>query len=211
MAYADFSFSRVKKLFQLKTVENEPVVSYNSIDRNHIIDLEKIIKENLPLATAIGTDKARSSLLIAPVLVEVRKLLDRQISLFIGTEFNVDRELGLTGICDYTLSLSPEQYIVEAAILLLAESQDADLNPSMGRVIAQMVAAQKFNQQRKNQILCVYGCVSSGTQWQFLRLAERTLVIDPVSLDLKPIGALVDLMLQIFRDFGLRPIFNIAK
>ena len=143
MAYADFSFSKVKKLFRLKTVENEPAIPYNSVDRDceasrrhRIIDLEKIIKENSPLATAIGTDKARSSLLIAPVLVEVRKLLDRQISLFIGTEFNVDRELGLTGICDYILSLLPEQYIVEAPILLLTESQDADLNPSMGQVIA---------------------------------------------------------------------------
>lgn len=213
MAYADFSFSKVKKLFRLKTVENEPAIPYNSIDRDRVIDLEKIINENSPLATAIGTDKARSSLLITPVLVEVRKLLGRQISLFIGTEFNVDRELGLTGICDYILSLSPEQYIVESPILMLAESQDADLNPSMGRVIAKMVAAQKFtqrvytplrgalgNQQRQNQISYVYGCVSSGTQWQFLRLEGRTLVIDPVSRDLKPIEALVGSILQIFQD-----------
>ena len=141
----------------------------------------------------------------------VRKLLERQISLFIGTEFNVNRELGLTRICDYILSLSPERYIVEAPILMLAESQDADLNPSMGRVIAQMVAAQKFNQQRKNQILCVYGCVSSGTQWRFLRLEERTLMIDLVSCDLKPIEALVGSMLKIFRDFDLRPIFDITE
>ena len=70
-----------------------------------------------------------------------------------------------------------------------------------------MVGAQKFtqrtlgNQQHKNRIPCVYGCVSSGTQWQFLRLEERTLVIDPVSRDLKPIEALVGSILQIFRDY----------
>ena len=221
MAYSDFSFSTVKNLFQLETIEDEPAIPKGSIERNRLVDLERTIEENLPLATAIGTSKARSSLLIAPILVEVRRLLDRQVSLFLGTEFNVESELGLSGVCDYILSLSPEQYVVEAPILVLVEAKEADLSLGIGQMAAQMVAAQKFNHQHEKEMLervaygrkalaasnsqdrarrlpCVYGCISSGAEWQFLRLEDRILTIDPIYRNLKPIEALIGSMLQIF-------------
>jgi hypothetical protein len=59
------------------------------------------LRENVALALNIHTEKARSEMIIAPMLIEVRKILNRQISLFSGVEFNVDASLGLTGVCDY--------------------------------------------------------------------------------------------------------------
>ena len=150
MSYSNFSFATVKQLFRLQTVEDRPADPYSSTDRGRISHLLKTLEENLSLAIAIGTEKARSELLITPILVEVRKLLNRQISLFSGTEFNVESELGLVGICDYLLSLSPEQYVVEAPILVLVEAKKSDLNLGMGQVVAEMVAAQKFNHRHDN-------------------------------------------------------------
>jgi hypothetical protein len=62
------------------------------------------------ITTAINTEKARSEFLIAPVLAELRRQTKHQISLFSGTEFNVDPERGLSGFCDYLISQSREQY-----------------------------------------------------------------------------------------------------
>ncbi len=66
------------------------------------------LEENVLLAVSINTEKARSELIIANVLVEVRKLFQRCLSFFSGIEFTVDRELGLTGFCDFIVSLSKE-------------------------------------------------------------------------------------------------------
>ena len=39
---------------------------------------------NLPLALAINTEKARPEMIIAPILVEIKKQLPTQMSLFSG-------------------------------------------------------------------------------------------------------------------------------
>jgi hypothetical protein len=60
--------------------------------------LRQILAENVPLALEINTEKARSELIIAPVLLEVRRQSQHRISLFSGVEFNVDLDKGLRGV-----------------------------------------------------------------------------------------------------------------
>ncbi|MEH2042596.1 MAG: hypothetical protein V7L12_04665 [Nostoc sp.] len=50
--------------------------------------LKTILIDYIPLATAIFTKKARSEFLIAPILAEVRRLLNNKISLVSRNEFN---------------------------------------------------------------------------------------------------------------------------
>src|SRR5262245_27659996 len=57
--------------------------------------LAETIDRFAPMALAINTEKARSEWLVAPILAEVRERLGRRISLFSGTDFDVDATLGL--------------------------------------------------------------------------------------------------------------------
>jgi hypothetical protein len=66
--------------------------------------LLEILDETLPLAVASPSEKAKSELLISPILVEVRKYLQRRVSLFSGQDFPVDASVGLVGICDFLIS-----------------------------------------------------------------------------------------------------------
>ncbi|MEG4086800.1 hypothetical protein QUA34_24865, partial [Microcoleus sp. POL10_C6] len=43
---------------------------------------------------------------------------------------------------------------------------------------AQMVAAQLFNEREHNSIPAVYGCVTTGVVWRFLKLDGNNLIID---------------------------------
>jgi hypothetical protein len=60
--------------------------------------LHAVLKRNLPLVFGKGTEKARSELLIAQVLVEVREILEQRIAVFSGVAFNVDKNLDCMGI-----------------------------------------------------------------------------------------------------------------
>ena len=106
MAYNDFTLEALKKQFGLQTNERQDY--FGRAAPVPISDfLREYLRENIPLAFAIGTEKARSELLIMPVLWEVRHQLKDSISLFSGVEFNVSIERGLRGVCDFLLSLSP--------------------------------------------------------------------------------------------------------
>jgi hypothetical protein len=92
------------------------------------------LQEYISLATAIGTEKARSEFLIAPILTEVRRQLNYQISLFSGTDFNVDIEKGLIGYCNFLLSASREQFLLVRLLLLLLKRKMKILSEGWGNV-----------------------------------------------------------------------------
>ncbi|MDJ0675267.1 MAG: hypothetical protein QNJ36_07820 [Calothrix sp. MO_167.B42] len=41
-----------------------------------------------------------------------------------------------------------------------------------------MVAAQLFNQRKQNQVPCIYGVITTGSNWKFLRLIENRVEIE---------------------------------
>ncbi len=139
--------------------------------------LTEIINEGLELAIATSTEKARSELLISPILMEVRRSLKNQISLFSGNNFDVEPERGLNGFCDFILSASATQSVITAPVLTVVEAKENDLRAGLGQCIAEMIGAQIFN-QKKSLVYAVYGTVTTGTTWRFLRLEQQIVQID---------------------------------
>lgn len=191
MSYRQFkTIAQTKAAFNLTVVEGSrflpptPPISPSPT-------LWDYLQETLPLVATSGSEKARSEGIIYPVLVEVRRVLDRQISLFSGEEFNVDESLGLNGVCDFLLTRSPQVLEIEAPAVVIVEAKKTDLKLGFGQCIAQMVAAQRFNEAQGQPISIVHGSVSNGNQWQFLKLEDLTLTIDLTVYPLPPIEALL--------------------
>jgi hypothetical protein len=184
MAYSEFTLESVVSTFQLEKVDTAGL--FSEIDPvNPSEYLTTGLAKKAPLAAAIGTEKARSEMIVADVLVDLLEHLDRRISLFSGIEFSVDPESGLTGVCDFLVSLSPNQFYVEAPVLILVEAKNADLKLGMGQCIAEMIAAQRFNAEKGNDIPCVYGASTTGIDWLFLKLEGKCLHIDMATYTLE--------------------------
>ncbi|MDY3559110.1 hypothetical protein R5W23_006313 [Gemmata sp. JC673] len=131
-----------------------------------------------PLAIANGTEKARSELLIAPVLADTREQLGRRVSLFSGWDFVVDRAKGLNGVCDYILCGSPQQEFITSPVAVVVEAKNENIKGGLGQCGAEMVAAQLFNERSGRPAESVFGCVTSGNVWRFLQLTGSELRID---------------------------------
>ncbi|WP_333112369.1 hypothetical protein [Microcoleus sp. SVA1_B6] len=140
--------------------------------------LSQTLQENISLALAINTEKARSELIVTPILVELRKQFKYQISFFSGKEFNVDLEKGLTGFCDFLISRSPEQLLIKAPVVALVEAKNDNIQAGLPQCMAEMIAAQIFNERRNNNISAIYGVVTTGTNWKFLRLSNQIMEVD---------------------------------
>jgi outer membrane lipoprotein SlyB len=62
--------------------------------------------------------------------------------------------------------------------MVITEAKNDNVMGGLGQCAAAMVAAQRFNRGRNSEITTVYGCVSTGIDWKFLRLSGTTLEID---------------------------------
>ncbi|NEQ96426.1 MAG: hypothetical protein F6K30_06835 [Cyanothece sp. SIO2G6] len=191
MAYSQFkTLASVKEAFGIVTHEGVRFLpEVGPISPSTM--LQSFLEASLPVAIATGSEKARSELIISPVLLEVRQILRQQISLFSGEEFTVDESVGLNGVCDFLLSRSTELIEIEAPVFILVEAKKADLKSGLGQCAAEMVAAQRFNQQKDRAISTIYGCVSNGTQWRFMQLQDRCLTIDLNDYPLPPVGQIL--------------------
>jgi hypothetical protein len=187
MAYSDFTLQEVVQRFQLVLEEQHNL--FAAVPEVGPGDfLCAILDENVPLALALSTEKARSELMIAPVLVEVRKLTRRQISLFSGADFPVDATQGLTGVCDFLMARSREQFFIHAPVVVIVEAKNENFKAGMGQCSATMMAAQCFNTREGTSLTTIYGAITTGNVWKFLKLEGSTLFIDLPEYHIDRIG-----------------------
>lgn len=177
MAYSNFSIGQLKKAFGLDIRQQTGL--FDQVAPVAVSDfLAELLAENVPLAIAISTEKARSEFIVAPMLGEVRKMLRHEISLFSGVDFTVDAEQGLAGVCDFLITRSTQQLAIESPVIALVEAKNDNLKSGLPQCIAEMVAARIFNEREGTPVEPIYGVITTGSLWQFLELAGPTVAVD---------------------------------
>ena len=177
MAYSDFTLARVKEELGLTVKEGKSLFE-NIAPVAPSAYLQESLKRAESFVTLVNTEKVRSEFLIAPILGEIRMQLQPEISLFSGTEFNVDASLGLQGFCDFILSKSSEQIDITAPVMAIAEAKNESIRSGLGQCLAEMFAAQIFNQRHGQLCDRIYGAVTTGSLWRFLILEDNIAYID---------------------------------
>ncbi|MCY4570570.1 MAG: hypothetical protein OXD49_19960, partial [Candidatus Poribacteria bacterium] len=144
MSYSNFTLESALAVFQLEKVESAG--TFSKIEPITPSDYPTTgLAKKVHLAAAIGTEKARSELIVADVLVELREKFNNRISFFSRVDFSVDLESGLVSTCGFLVSLSPGQLFLEAPIIVLVETKKDDPKLGLGQCVAEMIAAQRFN------------------------------------------------------------------
>lgn len=193
MSYSEFSLAKVKQVFGLTTVEKRDIfAAAPELTASNL--LTETLNYNLSFALGSNSEKARSELIIAPILVDLRRQLQEQVSLFSGVDFTVDDTQGLNGICDFLITKSPEILIVTAPVITVVEATKENINAGFGQCAAEMVAAQIFNERSATDIQTIYGAVTTGSIWQFLKLEGQTLSIDLSEYYLKDVNKILGIL-----------------
>jgi hypothetical protein len=153
--------------------------------------LMEILEFNIPLAVAIASEKARSELIVAPILLEVKRRHPDTVSLFSGRELNVDPNRGLSGYVDFLISKSPIQVFVDTPVIAVVEAKRDNLQSGYGQCVATMVAAQLKNQQEGKAIEKMLSVVTTGSLWQFFVLSNSELILDLVEYSVSEISRIL--------------------
>jgi hypothetical protein len=192
MAYSDFTIDNVRAKLG---VELRQAAFVPQLPLSEVSDwLKKSLELGMALAIDVDSEKARSEFIIAPILLELRSLAHGKVSIFSGQDFTIDKELGLSGACDFLIARSPMQLTIEAPVIALVEAKKGILKSGLGQCIAEMVAAQKFNGERGANVEYVYGIVTTGSIWQFLRLSNSTVTLESKEYSLDSVARILSIL-----------------
>lgn len=195
MPYSQFSIEQIKATFGIAFSSKMGLFAdISEIEPSSF--LQETLQFNLPLALEINSEKARSELIVAPILVEIKKLLPQRMSLFSGREFNVDPARGLSGYCDFLISRSPEQLVIESPVIALVEAKNDNIQSGLGQCMAETIAAQIFNQRQENDIQTIYGVITTGSIWKFFKLEGIAIEIDTSEYFINNVGKILGILIN---------------
>ncbi|RKZ40270.1 MAG: hypothetical protein DRQ49_08980, partial [Gammaproteobacteria bacterium] len=153
MSYSKFTLKTVVKAFQLQeTVQN----IFPTIKNLEISDwLQQTLEKGACLP--IKSEKARSEMIITPILLEMMEKNHRTFTIFSGENLDVDADKGLNGECDFIISKAIRTYTIQAPIFALVEAKQNIIENNMGQCVAQMMGAMIFNQSENQPIETIFG------------------------------------------------------
>ncbi len=198
MAYSQFTMAQLQEEYHLEFTEEAAL--FAAATPAVIPDwLRDRLRKQTVVALRSGSEKARSELIIMPLLLEVYEQMQERVNLFSGVKFDVDEQRGLSGVCDFLFSLSPLHREIHAPVLAIVEAKKEDINMGIPQCFAELVAAQIFNAAEERNIATLYGIVTTGEIWKFLRLQGTAATIDTDNYFLNEQEKIVGVVLSMLR------------
>jgi hypothetical protein len=205
MAYTDFSLDRLRKTFGLTLAQTTLLGRPTPVPISPW--LQETLDRGMPLA--LVSEKARSEFIIVPILLTSRELSQNRVAIYSGQRLDVDATSGLTGECDFILTATAPLPVMQAPIICIVEAKKNDIESGLGQCAAQMLGAQRLNQQEGTGIETVYGCVTTGEAWQFLRLNQTTLELDTERYYINEVETILAVLQAIIGQFVTVPVTSV--
>jgi hypothetical protein len=187
MAYTDFTLDTVDSVLGVSALPADlfpelqplPVPTW----------LQEMLRRGL--RQALLSEKARSEFIVVPILLATQELSQRAVAIYSGQRLDVDPKQGLVGECDYILTATPPLPALRAPLLTVLEAKKNDIESGIGQCMAQMVGARLFNDRSGKSSTDMYGCVTTGETWHFLRLEGPVVGIDRQRYYIDNVGSIL--------------------
>ena len=152
---------------------------------------------------SLATEKAKSEFLIAPILNELQQNNQTVFAVYSGFNFDVDKEKGLQGFCDFLLAKLPLNIVPDAPIIAVVEAKLNDvITAAVPQCAAEMYATRLWNERYNQSEQVVYGVITTGNNWLFLRLKEgMTVEIDVNTYPLNNLENILGILQHIVNQF----------
>lgn len=196
MSYSEFTLETLRHAFGLNVRDQILFEQVGTIEPSPW--LQEALGKGMDLAFI--SEKARSEFIVAPVLMACRDLVGHQFRVYSGASLNADPDRGLKGECDFILARSESAFVFQAPLMVILEAKKQDIEEGLGQCAAQMLGATIYNKKEGKPVPFVYGCVTTGEFWQFVKLAGEDFIIHPQRYSIKELASILWLLVQCLRD-----------
>lgn len=200
MAYSKFTWKLLRDKFGIKSQERQLFNNVSIVTPSDF--LLQLLKRNSHVQ--LLSEKARSEAIVQPILVELVEQNYQSFTLYSGVELPADKKNGLSGECDFLLGSEPKVIGLSPPIFTSVEAKKADIDLGLEQCAAQMLGARIYNQKNNANIETIYGCVTTGRDWQFMLLEGNMVYVDTDTYFINNIPLLLG-VLQTIVDFYQKP------
>ena len=192
MAYGDFSFDDIESKFGIKNKVKRLFDDLPPIQPSANLKYALDMAAELP----IRSEKAKSESIVFPILVELRHRNQNFFTIYSGDNLSVDNAQGLNGECDFILAKDVGSFSINYPIFQIVEAKKNDIDLGVPQCAAQLVGAKFFNEKKGIKIDQIFGCVTTGNEWLFLKI-DTELIIDSRIYYLNELNELLAVFQQI--------------
>ena len=200
MAFSNFSKDELKKKFGVRIKENK---LFNA-DQIKNIEPSGWLNQTLELSEHLGyeTEKERSERLVSPILMELHRRNNGAFKIYSGQILNADDKLGLVGECDFLLAYGDVSAFLERPIFSVVEAKRNDISVGIVQCSAQLIGAKIFNEKEEYHSPLLFGCSTTGIEWQFLKYTDNTITWDSHRYSLSNLPQLLGVLQHIVDETG---------
>ena len=176
MAYRKYTDKKLQELLHLRRQKIE-LFKDNDVQ---FVQASDWLKNTLQFAKKLNltTEKAVCEALVAPILTEIKILNEKTVDLYSGEQVNVDKTRNLNGEIDFLFTKGTDSLSIQAPILCITEAKIGLIDKGIPQAAAQMYGVRLFNEKEGKPLKTVYGAVTDGKTWRFLKLEEDILYTD---------------------------------
>jgi hypothetical protein len=204
MAYSDFTLETAARRFGLTL--SARVDLFAGVRPIEVpVTLSTQLERWTAHALEVNTEKARSELIISPILMEAAYLTGGRLGVYSGVTLDVDRDRGLFGRCDFLVGRKTEPFLLGSPLLAVVEAKNEDIPGNLGQCVAEMVAVRIMNERKGTLTPVVHGAVTTGSEWLFLRLEGEIVTFDSRDRTLDDVGKILAYLSRIGADDPIPP------
>lgn len=174
MAYSDFTMEDLKNQFGIDHKRHRIQFDIQPIEPSEWLKKDLEFAESLLL----NSEKARSEWIVVPLLKELMTINDKFFTVHSGENLNADAEKGLKGECNFILAKNLHTVNINYPIIQIVEAKKHDVELGIEQCAAQIVGAYYFNKNKGVDIGKIYGCVTNGKIWLFMKLENDMIAVD---------------------------------
>jgi hypothetical protein len=194
MAYSDFSLEDLENKFGIKNQTADLFDEISPIKPSQNLENALSLARELP----VRSEKAKSEMIILPILLELRIINNKYFTIYSGENLNIDDQL--KGECDFILAKDVNSFTINYPIVQIVEAKKSDIGEGIKQCAAQLLGAKSFNEKKDVHLDKLYGCSTTGDDWQFLKLENNTIFVDKQKFYLGEIEELLGVF-QIIIDY----------
>jgi len=174
MAFSDFTLDKIRQNLGIENRRTPILTNCKAIQASDRLREELKEVEELP----IRSEKAKSEWIVVPILKELRKRNNKFFTIYSGDTLNADETKGLKGECDFILAKDIGTFDINYPIIQIVEAKKNDVEIGVPQCAAQLIGAKIYNEKKGVNLDVIYGCVTTGNEWLFMRLENETIQIN---------------------------------
>jgi len=187
MSYNKFTLNLIEQRFGITNQVSNLFEKINEIEPSDWLNNSLQIAQELP----VKSEKAKSESIVFPILVELRNRNQKFFTIHSGDTLTADEIQELDGECDFILAKESNTFNINFPIFQLVEAKKNDTEVGVAQCAAQMIGTKIYNEKKGLKLEKIYGCVTTGKDWLFLKLDDKVIYIDKKTYSVENIKLLL--------------------